>query len=232
MVETIGWWVRRERTKRQIYPISANLQQTCTHWVNLSKKNCIMFETAVRVDKPRKVASSLLWEEEFDLTSYFSRKMLTSRRKSNWRCSFLPTLTVDAPPNMHVTLPEQDALTKVYYLLLRIGNRSFRLLERYQPIWPTRCWSYKRNMFALLKPDGRIEQKNLPTLVYTDLKKSDTLLLFLEKRNWPGTIRYGYREQKGRRLETYREDMSKIFVCVMHQVQQDYYTSEMAHSIV
>ena len=55
------WWKqlagesegKDQKVSTQLQPTS---QQTCTHLVNLSKKGTrIMFETVVRVDKPRKM---------------------------------------------------------------------------------------------------------------------------------------------------------------------------------
>ncbi len=71
-----NWLVsQKEKTKRYL-PNFNNFSTVCTHWVNL-QKNCMCFETVVRVDKPRKSIDHPL-EEDLDGLGYLKEKTLTS----------------------------------------------------------------------------------------------------------------------------------------------------------
>ena len=93
-----------------------------------------MFETVVRVDKPRKNVIIPTLEEDLDGLGYLQGKDVDFVNKKATDGVLLAHTDGDVP-NMYVTLPEQDAFHSwLHYLLLRIGYRPFRLLECYQPI--------------------------------------------------------------------------------------------------
>ncbi len=119
MVETIGWWVRR-KDQKVFTQLQLTSQLTCTHWVNLSKKelvscfwnSCPCWQNHVRT------WSYLLLRRPWR-TWLPSRKDVDFVNKSDWRCSSLPTLTVTR--HMYVTLPEQDAFTLGYTIYFELA---------------------------------------------------------------------------------------------------------------
>ncbi len=114
-------------------------QQTCTHWVNLSKKNPVScLKQLSVVDKPRKnVIIPTLEEDLMDLVTS-KEKTLTSLPKSDWRCSS-PTLTVT-----YRTWPSHKMPSLlIHYLLLRI-------LSPFQVTW-TRSTHLTSNQVLLHK---------------------------------------------------------------------------------
>ena len=75
------WWkqlaggVRRERPKRGFTQLQPTSQQTCTLWDNLSRKVPVsLFETVVRVDKPRKNVLIPELAEDLDGLGYLQGK--------------------------------------------------------------------------------------------------------------------------------------------------------------
>lgn len=91
-----------------------------------------MFETVVRVDKPRKNVIILHWKKTLMDLIYSRKKTLTSLTKKQLAVFMLAHTDGDVP-NMYVTLPGQDAFLFGYAIYF-FGWPSFRLLEYDQPI--------------------------------------------------------------------------------------------------
>ena len=100
-----------------------------------------MFETVVRVDKPRKNVIIPTLEEDLDGLGYLQGKDVDFVNKKATDGVLLAHTDGDVP-NMYVTLPEQDAFTLSGYL------------NAINPFDQPGVEAYKKNMFALLGKPG------------------------------------------------------------------------------
>ena len=113
-----------------------------------------MFETVVRVDKPRKNVIIPTLEEDLDGLGYLQGKDVDFVNKKATD-GVLLTHTDGDVPNMYVTLPEQDAFTlgyTIYFFELAIALSGY--LNAINPFDQPGVEAYKKNMFALLGKPG------------------------------------------------------------------------------
>jgi glucose-6-phosphate isomerase len=114
----------------------------------------IMFETVVRVDKPRKNVTIPELAEDLDGLGYLQGKDVDFVNKKATDGVLLAHTDGDVP-NMYVTLPEQDAFTlgyTIYFFELAIAISGY--LNAINPFDQPGVEAYKKNMFALLGKPG------------------------------------------------------------------------------
>ena len=123
------WWKQlagesEGKDQKGIYPTSANFS-TDLHSLGqfIQEGTRIMFETVVRVDKPRKNVIIPTLEEDLDGLGYLQGKDVDFVNKKATDGVLLAHTDGDVP-NMYVTLPEQDAFTlgyTIYFFELAIA---------------------------------------------------------------------------------------------------------------
>ena len=148
------WPEQKEKTKRYL-PTSANFS-TDLHSLGqfIQEGTRIMFETVVRVDKPRKNVIIPTLEEDLDGLGYLQGKDVDFVNKKATDGVLLAHTDGDVP-NMYVTLPEQDAFTlgyAIYFFELAIALSGY--LNAINPFDQPGVEAYKKNMFALLGKPG------------------------------------------------------------------------------
>ena len=154
------WWKQlagesEGKDQKGIYPTSANFS-TDLHSLGqfIQEGTRIMFETVVRVDKPRKNVIIPTLEEDLDGLGYLQGKDVDFVNKKATDGVLLAHTDGDVP-NMYVTLPEQDAFTlgyTIYFFELAIALSGY--LNAINPFDQPGVEAYKRNMFALLGKPG------------------------------------------------------------------------------
>ena len=143
------------KDQKGIYPTSANFS-TDLHSLGqfIQEGTRIMFETVVRVDKPRKNVIIPTLEEDLDGLGYLQGKDVDFVNKKATDGVLLAHTDGDVP-NMYVTLPEQDAFTlgyAIYFFELAIALSGY--LNAINPFDQPGVEAYKKNMFALLGKPG------------------------------------------------------------------------------
>ncbi|MGT2846468.1 glucose-6-phosphate isomerase [Streptococcus massiliensis] len=154
------WWKQlagesEGKDQKGIYPTSANFS-TDLHSLGqfIQEGARIMFETVVRVDKPRKNVIIPEFEEDLDGLGYIQGKDVDFVNKKATDGVLLAHTDGDVP-NMFVTLPEQDAFTlgyAIYFFELAIAISGY--LNAINPFDQPGVEAYKKNMFALLGKPG------------------------------------------------------------------------------
>lgn len=154
------WWKQlagesEGKDQKGIYPTSANFS-TDLHSLGqfIQEGARIMFETVVRVDKPRKNVIIPEFEEDLDGLGYIQGKDVDFVNKKATDGVLLAHTDGDVP-NMFVTLPEQDAFTlgyAIYFFELAIAISGY--LNAINPFDQLGVEAYKKNMFALLGKPG------------------------------------------------------------------------------
>ena len=154
------WWKQlagesEGKDQKGIYPTSANFS-TDLHSLGqfIQEGARIMFETVVRVDKPRKNVTIPELAEDLDGLGYLQGKDVDFVNKKATDGVLLAHTDGDVP-NMYVTLPEQDAFTlgyTIYFFELAIAISGY--LNAINPFDQPGVEAYKKNMFALLGKPG------------------------------------------------------------------------------
>ena len=114
----------------------------------------ILFETVIRVDKPRKNVLIPELAEDLDGLGYLQGKDVDFVNKKATD-GVLLAHTDGGVPNMFVTLPEQDEFTlgyTIYFFELAIALSGY--LNGINPFDQPGVEAYKKNMFALLGKPG------------------------------------------------------------------------------
>ena len=127
------WWKQlagesEGKDQKGIYPTSANFS-TDLHSLGqfIQEGTRIMFETVVRVDKPRKNVIIPTLEEDLDGLGYLQGKDVDFVNKKATDGVLLAHTDGDVP-NMYITLPEQDAFTlgyTIYFFELAIALSGY-----------------------------------------------------------------------------------------------------------
>ena len=113
-----------------------------------------LFETVVRVDKPRKNVVIPELAEDLDGLGYLQGKDVDFVNKKATDGVLLAHTDGDVP-NMFITIPEQDAFTLgyiIYFFELAIALSGY--LNAVNPFNQPGVEAYKKNMFALLGKPG------------------------------------------------------------------------------
>ncbi|MGT2682669.1 glucose-6-phosphate isomerase [Streptococcus porci] len=154
------WWKQlagesEGKDQKGIYPTSANFStdlHSLGQFIQEGYRN--IFETVVRVDKPRKNVIIPELTEDLDGLGYLQGKDVDFVNKKATD-GVLLAHTDGGVPNMFLTLPEQDAFTlgyAIYFFELAIGLSGY--LNAVNPFDQPGVEAYKKNMFALLGKPG------------------------------------------------------------------------------
>lgn len=154
------WWKQlagesEGKDQKGIYPSSAHFStdlHSLGQYIQEGYRN--LFETVVRIDKPRK--NVLIPSEELDLDGlgYLQGKDVDFVNKKATD-GVLLAHTDGGVPNMHLTLPAQDEFTfgyTIYFFELAIAITGY--LNGVNPFDQPGVEAYKKNMFALLGKPG------------------------------------------------------------------------------
>jgi len=154
------WWKQlagesEGKDQKGIYPTSANFS-TDLHSLGqfIQEGTRIMFETAIRVEKPRKNINIPVMDEDLDGLGYLQGKDVDYVNKKAADGVLLAHTDGDVP-NLILTIPEQDEFTlgyTIYFFELAIGLSGY--LNAINPFDQPGVEAYKRNMFALLGKPG------------------------------------------------------------------------------
>ncbi|HEY0222118.1 MAG TPA: glucose-6-phosphate isomerase [Lactovum miscens] len=154
------WWKQlagesEGKDQKGIYPNSANFS-TDLHSIGQSIQDGSrnLFETVVRVDKPRKNITIPSLNADLDGLAYIQGKDVdfVNKKASD---GVLLAHTDGNVPNMIVTLPAQDEFSlgyAIYFFELAIGISGY--LNGINPFNQPGVESYKANMFGLLGKPG------------------------------------------------------------------------------
>ena len=162
------WWKQlfgesEDKDQKGIYPTSANFS-TDLHSIGQSiqdgQRN--IFETVVKVAKPRKTIDIPLSAEDLDGLGYLEGKDVDFVNTKAYQGTLLAH-TDGGVPNLLVTMPEMDAYSLgylVYFFEIAVGISGY--LNGVNPFDQPGVEAYKKNMFALLgKPGYESEKENL-----------------------------------------------------------------------
>jgi glucose-6-phosphate isomerase len=154
------WWKQlfgesEGKDQKGIYPTSANFS-TDLHSIGQSiqdgQRN--IFETVVKVAKPRKTIDIPLSAEDLDGLGYLEGKDVDFVNTKAYQGTLLAH-TDGGVPNLLVTMPEMDAYSLgylVYFFEIAVGISGY--LNGVNPFDQPGVEAYKKNMFALLGKPG------------------------------------------------------------------------------
>lgn len=154
------WWKQlagesEGKDQKGIYPSSANFSADLHSLGQYIQEGArIIFETAIRIDKPRKNVLIPELAEDLDGLGYLQGKDVDFVNKKATD-GVLLAHTDGEVPNMHITLPEQDAYSLgyiIYFFELAIALSGY--LNGVNPFDQPGVEAYKTNMFALLGKPG------------------------------------------------------------------------------
>ncbi|RRR52427.1 glucose-6-phosphate isomerase [Streptococcus suis] len=154
------WWKQlagesEGKDQKGIYPTSANFStdlHSLGQFIQEGYRN--LFETVIRVDKPRKNILIPDMAEDLDGLGYLQGKDVDFVNKKATD-GVLLAHTDGGVPNMFVTLPQQDEFTlgyTIYFFELAIALSGY--LNGVNPFDQPGVEAYKKNMFALLGKPG------------------------------------------------------------------------------
>lgn len=154
------WWKQlagesEGKDSKGIYPSSANFS-TDLHSIGqyIQEGQRFLFETVLRVDKPRKNVLIPETVEDLDGLGYLQGKDVDFVNKKATD-GVLLAHTDGGVPNLYLTLPQQDAFTlgyTIYFFELAIALSGY--LTGINPFDQPGVEAYKKNMFALLGKPG------------------------------------------------------------------------------
>ena len=154
------WWKQlagesEGKDQKGIYPTSANFStdlHSLGQFIQEGTRN--LFETVVRVDKPRKNVIIPELDEDLDGLGYLQGKDVDFVNKKATD-GVLLAHTDGGVPNTFITIREQDEFTLgylIYFFELAIAVSGY--LNSVNPFDQPGVEAYKRNMFALLGKPG------------------------------------------------------------------------------
>ncbi|MCT1171080.1 glucose-6-phosphate isomerase [Lactococcus lactis] len=154
------WWKQlagesEGKDQKGIYPTSANFStdlHSLGQWIQEGTRT--VFETAIRIEKPRKNINIPELDADLDGLGYLQGKDVDFVNKKA-ADGVLLAHTDGNVPNMIMTLPEQDEFTlgyAIYFFELAIGVSGY--LNGINPFNQPGVEAYKKNMFALLGKPG------------------------------------------------------------------------------
>ncbi|AND80097.1 MULTISPECIES: glucose-6-phosphate isomerase [Streptococcus] len=154
------WWKQlagesEGKDQKGIYPTSANFStdlHSLGQFIQEGYRN--LFETVIRVDKPRKNITIPTESADLDGLGYLQGKDVDFVNKKATD-GVLLAHTDGGVPNLFLTLPEQDEFTlgyTIYFFELAIALSGY--LNGVNPFDQPGVEAYKKNMFALLGKPG------------------------------------------------------------------------------
>lgn len=154
------WWKQlfgesEGKDQRGIYPSSANFStdlHSLGQYIQEGRRN--LFETVIKVGKPRKSLTIPSAEEDLDGLGYLEGKELDFVNTKAFQGTLLAHTDGDVP-NFVLTIPETDAYTLgylFYFFEIAVGISGY--LNSVNPFNQPGVEAYKKNMFALLGKPG------------------------------------------------------------------------------
>ena len=154
------WWKQlagesEGKDQKGIYPTSANFStdlHSLGQFIQEGYRN--LFETVVRVEKPRRNITIPELAEDLDGLGYLQGKDVDFVNKKATD-GVLLAHTDGGVPNTFLTIPEQDEFTLGYIIyFFEIAIALSRYLNAVNPFDQPGVEAYKKNMFALLGKPG------------------------------------------------------------------------------
>ncbi|MDT2764874.1 glucose-6-phosphate isomerase [Enterococcus asini] len=154
------WWKQlfgesEGKDQKGIYPSSANFStdlHSLGQYIQEGRRN--IFETVVKVEKPRKNIDIPVDEKDLDGLGYLQGKDVDFVNTKAYEGVLLAHTDGDVP-NLLVTIPEMDAYTlgyTMYFFEISCGISGY--LNGINPFDQPGVEAYKKNMFALLGKPG------------------------------------------------------------------------------
>ncbi|WP_303218999.1 glucose-6-phosphate isomerase [Enterococcus asini] len=154
------WWKQlfgesEGKDQKGIYPSSANFStdlHSLGQYIQEGRRN--IFETVVKVEKPRKNIDIPVDEKDLDGLGYLQGKDVDFVNTKAYEGVLLAHTDGDVP-NLLVTIPEMDAYTlgyTMYFFEIACGISGY--LNGINPFDQPGVEAYKKNMFALLGKPG------------------------------------------------------------------------------
>lgn len=154
------WWKQlagesEGKDQKGIYPSSVNFStdlHSMGQYIQEGMRN--IFETVIKIDKPKKDLAIPTTEEDLDGLGYLEGKGIDYVNTKAFQGTLLAH-TDGNVPNMLITIPEQDEYTLgylMYFFEIAIGLSGY--LNGVNPFDQPGVEAYKKNMFALLGKPG------------------------------------------------------------------------------
>lgn len=154
------WWKQlfgesEGKDQKGIYPSSANFStdlHSLGQYIQEGRRN--IFETVVKVEKPRKNVTIPVQDTDLDGLGYLQGKEVDFVNTKAYQGVLLAHTDGDVP-NLLVTIPEMDAYTLgyvMYFFEIACGISGY--LNGVNPFDQPGVEAYKKNMFALLGKPG------------------------------------------------------------------------------
>ncbi|MCI3029177.1 MAG: glucose-6-phosphate isomerase [Desemzia incerta] len=154
------WWKQlfgesEGKDQKGIYPSSANFStdlHSLGQFIQEGSRN--IFETVIKVDKPKKALAIPESEEDLDGLGYLEGKDIDFVNTKAFQGTLLAHTDGDVP-NLLVTIPQTDAYTLgylMYFFEIAVGISGY--LNGVNPFDQPGVEAYKKNMFALLGKPG------------------------------------------------------------------------------
>ena len=154
------WWKQlygesEGKDQKGIYPSSANFStdlHSLGQFIQEGRRN--IFETVVKVEKPRKSITIPEQAEDLDGLGYLQGKEVDFVNTKAFEGTLLAHTDGDVP-NLLVKIPEMDAYTlgyTMYFFEIAVGISGY--LNGINPFDQPGVEAYKKNMFALLGKPG------------------------------------------------------------------------------
>ncbi|MGY3703417.1 glucose-6-phosphate isomerase [Vagococcus martis] len=154
------WWKQlfgesEGKDQKGIYPSSANFStdlHSLGQYIQEGRRN--IFETVIKVDKPRKNVEIPVLDQDLDGLGYIQGKEIDFVNTKAFEGTLLAH-TDGGVPNFVVNIPETDAYTLgylMYFFEIAVGISGY--LNGVNPFDQPGVEAYKKNMFALLGKPG------------------------------------------------------------------------------
>ncbi|MGX6966509.1 glucose-6-phosphate isomerase [Vagococcus teuberi] len=154
------WWKQlfgesEGKDQKGIYPSSANFStdlHSLGQYIQEGRRN--IFETVIKVDKPRKNVEIPVLYQDLDGLGYIQGKEIDFVNTKAFEGTLLAH-TDGGVPNFVVNIPETDAYTLgylMYFFEIAVGISGY--LNGVNPFDQPGVEAYKKNMFALLGKPG------------------------------------------------------------------------------
>ncbi|EAC9982241.1 glucose-6-phosphate isomerase, partial [Listeria monocytogenes] len=143
------------KDQKGIYPSSANFStdlHSLGQYIQEGRRN--IFETVVKVEKPRKSIAIPTQEADLDGLGYLEGKEVDFVNTKAFEGTLLAHTDGDVP-NLLVKIPTMDAYTlgyTMYFFEIAVGISGY--LNGVNPFDQPGVEAYKKNMFALLGKPG------------------------------------------------------------------------------
>lgn len=154
------WWKQlygesEGKDQKGIFPASANFStdlHSLGQYIQEGRRN--IFETVIKVEKPRKNIQIPVQDEDLDGLGYLQGKDIDFVNTKAYQGTLLAHTDGDVP-NLLLTIPQMDAYTLghlIYFFEIAVGISGY--LNGVNPFDQPGVEAYKKNMFALLGKPG------------------------------------------------------------------------------